>query len=279
MKSGSSTALRAASAAIAALVLGGTLAAASPAMAAFHSPSDFNRAQVALRANAWVKYRVPYSQTDWLNGYRQDCSGFVSMAWSLGRSYVTWTLPEVAWPIRKSDLTLGDIMLDSTGGSQHVVIFDKWANASQTAYWEWELAGSTGRPVHRVVKYPFWTSDAGDYRPYRFAVSPRYTGKKPPKPPTVKAMLSKVATPQPSPAPAAVDPRPSHPSKPTASEPKAASAEKPAAKAPSAGKADEGKTPEQPAEPAARPVRETKPPKKEPVLLVLLRSLVAWLAD
>src|SRR4051794_36736932 len=43
------------------------------------------RSTIKKRGWSWVKAKVPYSQTSYhCNGYgnyRQDCSGFVSMAW------------------------------------------------------------------------------------------------------------------------------------------------------------------------------------------------------
>lgn len=259
-------------------------------MGAFHSPGDFNRAQVAMRANAWVKDGIYYSQTSWYNGYRQDCSGFVSMAWGLGKSYVTWTLPEVAWPIHKSDLAMGDIMLNV---DDHVVIFDKWANASHTAYWDWELAGSTNRPVHRVVPYPFWTSDSWKYKPYRFAVSPRYTGKTPPRAAGLSAQGTQTNVTAPSPAP---KPAPKQPS--SAPKPKQTAPAQPARRTP-APKAATTKPPRQqhdtsagtrapsaasaPARAHAEEKRvlaaEATPGVPARTLLVLLKELVAWLAD
>jgi hypothetical protein len=276
-------------AAVAALTLAGTLAVAAPAMAAFHSPSDFNRAQVIMRARQWVKDSPYYDQTSSYHGYRRDCSGFVSMAWGLGTSYVTWTLPEVAWPIHKSDLTMGDIMLNQGDADQHVVIFDKWANGSQTAYWEYELAGSTNRPVHRVVPYPFWTSDRGYYKPYRFARAKQYTGKQPPPPQTVKALLAKLSG-------ESAKPATSRPAKKAALRPHRLTKvvpRKAPAKPPARAHAGPRVTVETPRPaPAARraPVKAPRPriaerrsdmdkTLKDPVFLVLLRSLVAWIAS
>jgi hypothetical protein len=276
-------------AAIAAATLLGTLATAAPAMAAFRSPSDFNRAQVMLRAEQWCKDSPEYNQMSSYHGYRQDCSGFVSMAWGLRQSYVTWTLPEVAWPIHKSDLMLGDIMLNQTGADQHVVLFHKWANRQQTAYWEYELAGSTNRTVHRVVPYPFWTSDRGNYKPYRFAHSNAYTGKQPP--PTLKAVLKRLAA---APAPsvtAAPAPAPKRP--PLAGRARATA--KPRAKAeriartasPGAARTAATVAPVRKGTPAAPvPVPASSRPAAhaaekapaEPLVLKILRGLVAWIS-
>src|SRR5438105_14469861 len=41
------------------------------------------------RGLRWFDEKVPYSQSRSHDGYRTDCSGFVSMAWQLGTSYTT----------------------------------------------------------------------------------------------------------------------------------------------------------------------------------------------
>ncbi|WP_369185313.1 hypothetical protein [Streptomyces sp. Y1] len=92
------------------------------------------RSQVLARAQAWVDQAVPYSANGleapyswWSDSqtggrYRQDCSGFVSMAWELPKSPTTLDLPSYSTSINKSDLQPGDI-LDSDA---HVIIFAGW---------------------------------------------------------------------------------------------------------------------------------------------------------
>jgi hypothetical protein len=140
------------------------LAAPASAHAAVTSPPYFNRKDVLTRAMTWTRAKVPYSQTGWLNGYRTDCSGFISMAWGLDQSYVTWTLPEVARPISRDELQPGDIMLNT---ADHVVLFERWIDRAHTRYVVLEEAGSTDRAVRRQMVYPFWTSP-GEYKPYRY---------------------------------------------------------------------------------------------------------------
>lgn len=130
------------------------------------SPAYFNRALVIQRAQKWAKAGVPYDQGGWLKNYRTDCSGFVSMAWGLDRSYVTWSLPEVAKPIAKEDLQPGDILLNT---QRHVVMFGHWANSQHTAYVDYEEVGHPwSRAISRVVSYPYDTPTRNDYKPYRF---------------------------------------------------------------------------------------------------------------
>lgn len=129
------------------------------------SPAYFDRKAVMARAKTWVDKRVPYSQTGWLNNYRTDCSGFVSMAWGLDQSYVTWSLPEVARPIHKEELLPGDIILNL---QRHVVIFGGWANSKHTAYVVYEQAGTPHKAIKRVVRYPYDTVTSNSYKPYRY---------------------------------------------------------------------------------------------------------------
>jgi len=109
--------------------------------------SAITRAQVIKRANTWVKKRVPYSQSGYYKGYRRDCSGMVSMAWKLKRSYTSRTLGAVARRVSKSKLRPGDAI--HTPG--HVAIFGGWANRAHTKYIALEQSGR-GKPAHKRVK-------------------------------------------------------------------------------------------------------------------------------
>jgi len=42
---------------------------------------ESNAVNVIANAKTWLNPPVPYSQTAYHNGYRTDCSGYVSMAW------------------------------------------------------------------------------------------------------------------------------------------------------------------------------------------------------
>jgi len=109
--------------------------------------SAITRAQVIKRANTWVKKRVPYSQSGYYKGYRRDCSGMVSMAWKLKRSYTSRTIGSVAKRVSKSKLRPGDAI--HTPG--HVAIFGGWANRAHTKYIALEQSGR-GKPALKRVK-------------------------------------------------------------------------------------------------------------------------------
>lgn len=104
------------------------------------------RTDVLARAHTWVTKRVLYSQRSTFAGYRRDCSGFVSMAWKLGRSYTSRTIHGVATRIPLAKLRPGDAV--HTPG--HVALFVKWANSARTRYVAMEES-SWGRPaLHHV---------------------------------------------------------------------------------------------------------------------------------
>jgi len=92
------------------------------------------RSQVMKRAKSWVAKRVPYSQSSYHAGYRQDCSGFVSMSWKLGKSYTSRTISSRAKRIKMSSLKPGDAVLIPG----HVSIFGGWKNKKKRQYYAYE---------------------------------------------------------------------------------------------------------------------------------------------
>ncbi|MFI1170411.1 peptidoglycan-binding protein [Streptomyces melanogenes] len=131
---------------------------------------SISRSEVLRRAQSWVNQQVPYSMGRyWSDGYRQDCSGFVSMAWGLGSSQTTWTLPGFATRISKGQLKPGDILVRNNTASpqsgSHVVLFGGWADASRTHY----IAYEQTRPhtKKRKTPYTYW-NHSGSYVPYRY---------------------------------------------------------------------------------------------------------------
>lgn len=114
---------------------------------------DITRAAVIGRAVSWVLQQVPYSQTSWwsdANGvYRQDCSGYVSMAWGLDQKVNYWTgnLATVSHRIASKDLRVGDALLLPRS---HVVLFAGWANSAKTKFHLYEEY-SRGKPARYVT--------------------------------------------------------------------------------------------------------------------------------
>ncbi|KUN99694.1 tectonin domain-containing protein [Streptomyces caeruleatus] len=115
------------------------------------------REQIIERAQAWVAQRVPYSSngltspyswwSDEATGghYRQDCSGFVSMAWQLPYSRSTSTLREVSSKIDTSELKPGDIL----NSDRHVLIFGGWTDRAGREFTYYQQS-SRKRPANRA---------------------------------------------------------------------------------------------------------------------------------
>ncbi|WP_455890321.1 hypothetical protein [Streptomyces netropsis] len=118
---------------LAALVALVTLA---PTASASDTDGPIGRGEVMDRAWSWIAERVPYSQSgchrNQFGCYRPDCSGYVSMAWHLGSSLTTWSLWNVTSEIPAGDLQPGDALLRDSGGTDHVALFVRWADAAHT---------------------------------------------------------------------------------------------------------------------------------------------------
>ncbi|MEU1038638.1 peptidoglycan-binding protein [Streptomyces sp. NPDC005907] len=128
------------------------------------------RAEIINRANKWVAAEVPYSMTKyWSDGYRQDCSGFVSMAWNLPRNEWTGSLPTFGVRTTKGALEPGDILLfhnpSNPENGSHVVVFGGWADSTHTYY----LAYEQTRPYTRKLSTPYaYWSNSDRYLAYRY---------------------------------------------------------------------------------------------------------------
>ncbi|MEV6959741.1 peptidoglycan-binding protein [Streptomyces sp. NPDC051207] len=131
---------------------------------------ETTRAEIIRRAKTWVAAKVPYSMTRyWSDGYRQDCSGYVSMAWSLPRNEWTGSLAQYGERISKEELQLGDILLfhnpaNPQNGS-HVTIFGGWTDHTHSYY----IAYEQTRPHTRrqSTPYAYW-SNSDRYLAYRY---------------------------------------------------------------------------------------------------------------
>ena len=128
------------------------------------------RSEIINRAKEWVAAEVPYSMSAyWSDGYRQDCSGFVSMAWNLGENEWTGSLDNFGVRIPRDELEPGDILLfhnpeDPEKGS-HVVIFGGWTDYTQSYYIAYEEARPRAR--RQATPYAYW-SHSDRYLAYRY---------------------------------------------------------------------------------------------------------------
>ncbi|MFD3919921.1 peptidoglycan-binding protein [Streptomyces sp. NPDC058595] len=148
-----------------------------------------SRADIINRAKRWVSAKVPYSMTKyWSDGYRQDCSGYVSMAWNLDGNEWTGSLSRFGTRIDRSDLQPGDILLfhnpsDPTKGS-HVTIFGGWTDYTHDHYFAYEQT----RPNTRALSTPmaYWNNSAS-YVAYRYNGVTGATGGSPADTPATAA--------------------------------------------------------------------------------------------
>lgn len=105
----------------------------------------------------------------WSDGYRQDCSGYVSMAWKLRGNEWTGSLAKFGTKIARDELKPGDILLfhnkaNPTNGS-HVTIFGGWTDYTHSHYSAYEQTPSHTRKQTTPMAY--WTH-SGSYVPYRY---------------------------------------------------------------------------------------------------------------
>ncbi|MFD5234174.1 peptidoglycan-binding protein [Streptomyces qaidamensis] len=133
-------------------------------------PTAITRTEIINRARTWVTAKVPYSMSAFRpDGYRQDCSGYVSMAWRLPGNEWTGSLAQYGERISKEELQPGDILLfhdasDPANGS-HVTIFGGWTDASHTHYTAYEQTHPHTR--RQSTPYAYW-NDSDRYVPYRY---------------------------------------------------------------------------------------------------------------
>jgi hypothetical protein len=129
-------------------------------------------ARAATWLTAWGGDPVPYlSSADpatWFHGYRRDCSGYASMALGLASPGLdTAGLAARSMPLHKADLRAGDLLINAVPDNiGHVVIFERWTDATMTSYIGYEQSGDGGTH-HRVIPYPYF--GAYQMSPYRYA--------------------------------------------------------------------------------------------------------------
>lgn len=142
-------------------------AAASPTSSDRGGP--ITRSEIISRTDAWVEQRMPYDRGSFApdgdgHTYRQDCSGFVSLALHLERSYSTRTIQEVSTRITKDELRPGDYL---NAEDKHVVLFLGWANDERTRYHAREATSTHGGTIERTVPYPYYSNESR-YVPLRY---------------------------------------------------------------------------------------------------------------
>ncbi|MEU0442657.1 hypothetical protein ABZ202_23345 [Streptomyces sp. NPDC006186] len=139
------------------------------------APQPGSRERTLRRAATWLTAnngrQVPYSQSKvWKDGYRQDCSGYASMALGLAKPGTnTKGLAgnrNITQPISMNELRPGDLVIDAIGDSntRHVVIFEKWNDDAHRSYTAYEQRGGHGTD-HRTLTYGL--KAGSEYKAYR----------------------------------------------------------------------------------------------------------------
>ncbi|MGC4946445.1 peptidoglycan-binding protein [Streptomyces sp. DT224] len=140
------------------------------AQAAVSEPRATTRTEIIDRAKKWLDAQVPYSMSRyWSDGYRQDCSGYVSMAWNLPGNEWTGSLAAYGTRIARADLQPGDILLfhnlADPGDGSHVTIFGGWTDSAHTHYTAYEQTKPHTR--RQTTPLAYWTNSAS-YVAYRY---------------------------------------------------------------------------------------------------------------
>lgn len=128
-----------------------------------------------------IRKGIPYDQgTIAPDGWRADCSGFLSLCWNVppgekngwgGQSTVSFVTNGYITPISTNDLQPGDaigVCGPSTGGDYgHIVLFKGWVPGKVgVAYNGAEHRGGNLGAEHRVIGYPY--DGMSGFKPYRF---------------------------------------------------------------------------------------------------------------
>ncbi|MFM7173434.1 MAG: DVUA0089 family protein, partial [Caldilinea sp.] len=121
----------------------------------------------------WVGSTLRYNQKSWQLidskdriQYRQDCSGYASLALRGSNCWTTVQIHSIATiPISKDELRPGDLINNKApGNSGHVIIFERWANEDRESYWGYDF--SRLGILYRQVSYPF--RGQSGYEPRRY---------------------------------------------------------------------------------------------------------------
>lgn len=131
-------------------------------------PGGVSGSTAISRAESWVSTNVPYDQgacyTNAYGQYREDCSGFVSMAWGLTSSFTTSTLGQVSHQISKAQMTPGDIVLIP---GDHTELFVSWADSGHTRA-NFDAETQPGEGTVHDSNEPVYSGYFGNFAAYRY---------------------------------------------------------------------------------------------------------------
>lgn len=132
----------------------------------YNLTSGISRDDIIWRAQNWVDRGIPYSQTAYTDGYRQDCSGYVSMAWAsstAGGGHTTYNMPDICTKVSKWDLRRGDAILSPPS---HVLLFDYWVDGNYDQFMQYAEVDYGQLATHKQGSFQ-WFENNG-YFPCRY---------------------------------------------------------------------------------------------------------------
>ena len=134
------------------LVSGGDYSGCSLTRSSILASTSPARQRAIRRGFSWLDTDVPYSQSASHQGYRTDCSGFVSMCWELGSSPNTAAF--MAGTGKATALASYDELLpgDAFIRSGHAAMFLGWEDAAHTSACIIELASTASDMQFRSRK-------------------------------------------------------------------------------------------------------------------------------
>jgi len=146
------------------------------------------RASILARAATWVNLKIPYNQQFYLDGYRTDCSGFVSYAWKLKDSNQKPISPDTialgkihGVNIYIENIQPGDIINNRRAGNDgHVVVFVRWVDEKHTKFMAYEENGGYGKAVQTELTITYNEDKSFTIQEYNIkAPGPYYAQRSP----------------------------------------------------------------------------------------------------
>ncbi len=128
------------------------------------SASSITRDTIMTRAEKWIDEQVPYSTTSYTDGYRQDCSGYVSYSWASSTSnggHTTSNMQDICTKITKSEVQKGDAILKP---GTHVLLFGGWIDSD----YFWEYAELHTGEVCTKSKRSYTHYKSNGYLPFKY---------------------------------------------------------------------------------------------------------------
>jgi hypothetical protein len=136
-------------------------------------PKPSARQWILWRGSTWVTDKVAYDQNSRRDGYRQDCSGFVSFAWQLTKPGISPAgMSDFSSAISFDNLRPGDALISP----YHAMLFVQWVDKSAGTFIAYEEENAANGTRQRtltlnkstgVIKQSTYYTYAGRYKAIR----------------------------------------------------------------------------------------------------------------